>query len=500
MNKFKFAGMPRIEIPKQPNEITVELIKQYLPSLLKEHENRNKKADYLISYYEGEQDIQEKARAYSKINKFNYKGVENHAQYIVDYKKGVYAPMEFSYRAGKKEDDLKFFKNYLNDINFWAVENDVKEDMFTTGMAVTFCQIKPEAMQKDFDVDYESPFYYEKVSIQNNFVVYSSVVGMNETRLFAVNISYEDGFDSLGTKTSKKIYTIYTQNYQLRFKEDFSIYPFMIGEKKFDIKPNPTNYKFIPLIERRYNQKGIGAVEKVKDQLDLVNLVVSNSMDNIHDNANNIIVIKNTDLGDDEKQASENLQAMIDGGAIVIKSLPHANGDATVFTLYMQFDHDKINVFYEQRVKNAYAINGVPLPTQQTSSGGDTTGARELGGGYASARKIQGQEIVGMSRDDRTELKQMFGIAKLIPNSKIKEVHPNQIQIKYVINSSDNLLTKTQSVMNLYKAGVPIPHIVAVADLWGDEYTVAKEWMDAVKSFGEGVEPENQKEVNSENL
>lgn len=490
--------MPRIEIPKQPNEITVELIKQYLPSLLKEHSERNTKADYLTKYYEGKQDVQKKEREFTKINKYNYKGVENHAQYIVDYKKGVYAPMEFAYRAGKKEDDLKYFKNYQNDINFLAVENDVKEDMFTTGMAVTFCQIKPEAMEKGFDIDNESPFYYEKVSIQNNFVVYSSVIGMNDTRLFGVNISYEDEFDSLGTKTSKKIYTIYTPDYQLRFKEDYSIYPFVVRNKENEIKPNPTYYKFIPLIERRYNQKGIGAVEKVKDQLDLVNLVISNSMDNIHDNANNIIVIKNTDLGNDEKEASENLQAMIDGGAIVIKSLPHANGDATVFTLYMQFDHDKINIFYEQRVKNAYAINGVPLPTQQTSSGGDTTGARELGGGYASARKIQGQEIVGMSRDDRTTLKQMFGISKLIPNSKIREVHPNQIQIKYVINSSDNLLTKTQSVMNLHNAGVPINHIVAVVDLWGDEYTVAKDWQEAFDKTK--AELEKQKEVTSENL
>lgn len=494
-DKFEFAGMPKIEIPKRPEEITIDLIKQYLPSILAEHSKRVKKAEYLFGYLEGDQDIKNKIRKFEKDGNFNFKGVENHAQYQINIKKGFLAPMEFAYRGGNDNDDLQIFKNYLNDVNFNSVVNDLKEDIYTTGIGITFIQPKPNILDVNNDnKDFESPFYFEKVSILNNFVVYSSLIGLTNVRLFAVNISEENEFDNVGTKIIKKVYTVYTPTYQIRFKDDYTIYPFLLLGGNYDIKPNGTLYKNIPLVEHSINQRRQGLVETVKDIYDVINLIVSNSVDNINDNANNVIVFKNTDVDE------EDIQAMKDAGAIVIKSLPSANGDATVFTLYVQFDHDKINTFYEQRLKRSYDLVGVPLPSQLVSSGGDTTGARELGGGWTSAFYIIAQEILGLMKGDREVLKQMFEIAKLVPESKINNVNPNQIEIKYVINKSDNLLTKTQSAVNLKNANVPIKHIVSAIGLWGDEYTVSKEWQDAIDKIKVAEEKKKNEDTTNTKL
>lgn len=476
LKEFGCAGMPKIEIPKKLEDINEEVIKQYLPQVIREFEKRKKKAEFLQKQFEGFQEILEKERKYEKGDKYNNRSVENHTIFQVNFKKGNLSALEFSYRNAQDKDDLSILKNFQTDVGYKDVEMDKIEDIAVLGMAVTFTQPSKNINSPDYDIDYDSPFTYEKVSPLQNFVVYSSKIGVGkDKRLFAVNISEEEVWKN-GLKEVELIYTVYTNRYQLRFNSEFVSYAF---SDQYPTKlPYPTNYSEIPMEEHSWNQLRRGVIENCLSEFEVINLIVSNSADNIVDNANNIIVINDADLED------EDLKAMFDAGAILLKTVPNAGGGkADAKTLYMQFDHDKINTFYEKRVANAYAINGVPLPISNSSSGGDTGEARSLGGGWQGSYIITKQEIPKLVDGNRLVLKQFFKCAKLVPNSKLNEIHPNDIKIEYVINQTDNIQVKTQSLVYMMNARVPIKHIVPAVQIWSDEASVIKDWQENEEKY-----------------
>lgn len=475
LKQFGYAGIPKIEIPKKIEDINEETIKQYLPQVLGEFESRKKKLKYLQDQFDGFQEIYEKTRKYEGEERFNNKSVENHAIYQVNFKKGYLSALEFSYRNASKKDDLSILTNFMTDIGYRDIETDKIEDIAVLGVGITFTQPNKEINSSDYSADYDSPFNYEKVDTQQNFVVYSSLIGVGkDKRLFAVNISEEETWAN-GSKEVRKIYTVYTHRYQLRFTDTFEFYAF--SDKYPDRLPYPTNYSDIPMVEHSWNQLRRGVIETVLSEFELINLIISNSMDNIVDNANNILVIINNDFEDVD------INEMIKAGAILLSNPPGDTAKSDAKTLYLQFDHDKINTFYEKRIANSYAINGVPLPISNSSSGGDTGEARSLGGGWQSAYIIIRQEIPKLVDGNRLVLKQFFRCAKLVPNSKLNEIHPNDIKIEYVINQTDNIQVKTQSLIYMMNSRVPIKHIVPAVQIWSDEASVIKDWEEAEERY-----------------
>ena len=55
----------------------------------------------------------------------------------------------------------------------------------------------------------------------------------------------------------------------------------------------------------------------------------------------------------------------------------------------------------------------------------------------------------------RELLKRIISICHKTPNCNIDELYESEIEIKYCFNMSDNMLTKTQSYVNLVQTGVP---------------------------------------------
>ena len=130
----------------------------------------------------------------------------------------------------------------------------------------------------------------------------------------------------------------------------------------------------------------------------------------------------------------------------------------------------------EQYLTDIYKLVGVPLATANVTSGGDTGQARLLGAGWTNAYTIIQRDILFMEQGDREVLRKMLVICKANAESKINDINVNQIDIKYSVNLSDNLLEKTQAMQNLYAINVPKTHILKVLNLWGDTKTVAEDW------------------------
>jgi hypothetical protein len=144
-------------------------------------------------------------------------------------------------------------------------------------------------------------------------------------------------------------------------------------------------------------------------------------------------------------------------------------------------NHEKINILLEQILTRCYDIVGVPLASANVTSGGDTGEARLLGGGWTNAYTIIKRDILAMQEADRAILKRFIDIAKLNPANKLNEVSPNQVDIKYNINMTDNLMSKTQGIQNLVDVNMPFEDILRAVPLFGDVKTVASRWAENVE-------------------
>jgi hypothetical protein len=135
---------------------------------------------------------------------------------------------------------------------------------------------------------------------------------------------------------------------------------------------------------------------------------------------------------------------------------------------------------------------GVPLASANVTSGGDTGEARLLGGGWTNAYTIIKRDILAMEQADREVLKRFIDIAKLNPKNKLNEISPNQIEIKYNINMTDNILSKTQSVKYLVEVGMPFEDILRAVPLFGDVKTVSARWTENLMKMREAQNIEKQ--------
>jgi hypothetical protein len=99
-----------------------------------------------------------------------------------------------------------------------------------------------------------------------------------------------------------------------------------------------------------------------------------------------------------------------------------------------------------------------------------------LGGGWTNAYTVTNRDILSFEKADRELLKRMIAICKINPNNPVNEVNANQVEIKYNINMSDNLLVKTQSMQTLYGMHFPLEDILRAVPVVSDIKTVSKRW------------------------
>ena len=120
------------------------------------------------------------------------------------------------------------------------------------------------------------------------------------------------------------------------------------------------------------------------------------------------------------------------------------------------------------------SIVGMPIPTTKTS-GGDTGEARQLGDGWVMADlRADNDELMFKDAEIKT-LELVLKICKTNPNCEIKILEPEECEIKFERNKSDNLLVKTQSLMNLINSGVAEKPAYSAVGLFSDPNAVVEE-------------------------
>jgi hypothetical protein len=118
---------------------------------------------------------------------------------------------------------------------------------------------------------------------------------------------------------------------------------------------------------------------------------------------------------------------------------------------------------------------GVPMEMSNTNSGNTTKQGSEVANGYDNAYNKAIDDINTFITADTELLERIMWICKANPNNKIDNIATSEIEIKYVLNLTDNILTKTQSYSNLIQAGVPHAMALRICRLSNDPEAEGKE-------------------------
>jgi hypothetical protein len=132
-------------------------------------------------------------------------------------------------------------------------------------------------------------------------------------------------------------------------------------------------------------------------------------------------------------------------------------------------------IYYLRKISALHSILSVPEATSNGDLANAETGKGFLTGqGFTSASVRIENEEKSFKRADRQVLKTILKICKNNPNSGIKTLKVSDIDIKFSRDLSDNLLVKTQALLNLTTANIPPEIRNAVIGLFSDPVAVTK--------------------------
>lgn len=325
----------------------------------------------------------------------------------------------------------------------------------------------------------DAPFELSVPDPRRTFVVYSNEI--KRKQLFSGFVSnYEQKIVDNETERvyEWQEYMIYTENYQY-------IYTTKDGGLKLK-ESHPLIIKGHRIIEYPLNSSRIGIIELVMSLLNALNRISSADLDDVEQFVQSLLVFVNQDIDVDT------FKELIDLGAIsVVSSDPAKPADVKVLT--NQISHSETKVVIDELYNSLLTIVGIPKLNDKPS-GGDTGQARLLGEGWTMADERAKQDELSFKQAERQMLKTALKICQYKLKGKkdsMKNLKISDIDIKFTRNKSDNLLVKTQGLMNMKTAQVDPETAFVTSGLFSDPNSVVAK---SKSYFGEDFWKEGSKE------
>lgn len=459
----KFRGRKKITIPVSKEKFYAnpsKYIKYYLGKCISLNNQNQKDYKILNDYYCGVQDILKKTRL-NGDNENNNILIANHLFRQVEFKKGfmVGNPITYSLAVSDKStEDLTLLQRYFKDCDKSSKDIDKYESLYIAGMASQF--IMPRTT--DYDKKNEAPFELFNLEIGNAFKVYSSDTGKEPLFDVVISEQVDDKF------VTKKIYNVYfvipnmNDGYCVR----------MTYNDKWETEGDPVKepFKFLPVIEYSLNKNRLGIVELVLAIQDGINMILSNQIDDIVEFVNSYLVFENQDLGDDWEGEVKKFRK---NRAILIKT-KNPQVPAKLSLLKQAMQNGEINTAVNLFIDMMYDIVACPKTSGGVTSGGDTGQARILGNGWESAQNQAQVDISYVLQYERELLRKILYVCKEV--NTLEQIFVSDIDIKYSINMSNNILTKAQALRLLYDMHIPYEDALNVTGVTNDSHGLAEKW------------------------
>jgi len=426
------------------------------------HQINKTETIYLQNYLYGDQDIKNKKK-YTRTD-INNKGVENWAWAFQDWKKAFLLgkPIQYAPLDDKANEEITTLNNYVIYEDKDQLDQDIYEDIFTVGRGFRYVNASP------INEDDEAPIELLNLDVKNTEVVYSSSIN-HEQLLAFVQVSKKYIIQEVDPNTGKPAnveknyneYNVYTKN-RLYIVDD------KLGERQMRITSSkPIIHNCHIVTEYYFNRKRMSYLEICKDIFDDINDVENFDKDDIESFVNAIMVFTNAEV--DKKS----MDAIKEYGAVSIKSTDQKK--ASVELLQSRLKSLDTQIYYLRKLGALHSILSVPQATSNGELSNAETGKGFLTGqGFTSASVRVENEEKSFKKCDRNALKVILKICKSLDNSGIRDLLVSKIDIKFSRDLSDNLLTKTQALINLATAQIPPEIRNAVVGLFSDPVSVTK--------------------------
>lgn len=453
-------GRRVIKIPLSEATLNENTIKEWLPHVMRLHAQNASDYRHLNDVYRGKGHIWEKERPFDDKN--NTIANENHAYYMVNFKKGQMYGNGVKYSCtddSASTDDIYFLNRYVKE-QYKSTKNiEMAENVYIAGNAYQL--ILPRVKSALLDLQKASPFELINLKNETAMLVYSS--NFTAEPLFGAIIT------TIDSPSQDKI------SYEMMIYDKYWCYTFgcdtlcpVYADVRF-IKKQRHYIGMVPMVEYYANTARLGVVEIVETLLDAANDISSYSVDNIVDYVNSILAIYNMSIDKDTKRQVEDTRSIV-----LITTDPSRPADAKY--LVNALDHGDVNTKYEALIKTAYSITGVPMPTTQSTSSGDTGEARSLGGGWEAANVIADSEEICFELGERKCLEIALQICHSNPSCPVNELYACDIDINFNRKRNYNMLVKTQSLQTLIGMNMPKEIALNIVGLTGNDHEVALAW------------------------
>lgn len=440
-----------------------------MPEILAIHNHNVAEIEYLDNFYKGIQPILEKTKTVRP--EINNKILVNHAYEIVEFKKSyVFGdPVQYVQKGEKGTNTtnpaISLLNKFMESEDKSSKDKELAEWWYKIGTGYRWADIdNPE------DED-EAPFEISTPDPKKTGVVYST--GITEEQLFSFYIQNFTGM--ITTQDTQQIgeyqeYTIYLEDKVMVLTTQYGGLKLKPLNKKvlgiFNKKlpnPYPLLIKGHRIIEYPLNKNRIGLIELVISQLNAINRITSNELDDIEQFVQSLLVYINQQID------IETHKKLIKLGAMQVFTQEHGK-PADVKLLSQKLSHSETKTYKDGMYNDVLTIVGIPRLNDKPS-GGDTGQARLLGEGWTMADERAKQDELSFKKPERQFLKLILNICneKLRGKSdNLKGLKLSDIDIKFTRNKSDNILVKTQALMNLMNAQCPPDIAFSVIGLFND--------------------------------
>lgn len=437
-------GIPQIKIPIRPSELSIERVEQYLDVVFREFEKNAIAIRKDYDMYCLDHAILGKVRAHNDTEINNIVLIPD-LKAKVDWKTGyVFGnPIKYAQNKTSDTDDINYLNKYVRSACQRAVDKEVGTWAYATGVGYYFIEPRSD----DFNIEVDAPYVLYAVDADTCTKVYSSFIG-NQALFDFIFTTYEE-VKADGTKETVKVIDIYLKGalYSYEWRVGYPDWKRVRTETRALNKP-------LPLVEKRFNPDGIGIVAMGESMQYAIDHLVSNGLDNIEDIVNQIIVYKNCNLGENADERADNHRDGMRNGCLVLNSASK-EFPADVDTLKTELSLKEVRELYSIVNEKFHSALGIPMAMSSTNSGGTTKSGSEVANGYDNAYNRALDDINTFIKADTELLQKIMWICQNTPDNKIDNLSPSDIEIKYSLNLTDNILTKTQSYVNLVQTGVP---------------------------------------------
>ena len=444
------------------------------------HEANKNASLYLKAYLYGDQDIYRDKKKHTR-DELNNKTVEDWAYAIVDFKKTYLLgkPIQYVQLNDAGEEEISKLNQFVRYENKKAKDMALYEDVITCGRGFRYNNIDANP-----DED-EAPFEIINCPVENTEIVYSS--GLGHEQLFSYIVTDMEDVVKVTDKKGKEVdtvvqyeeYTVYLRDMQLVFNNKE-------GELKAIGEPKQLIWGEHIITEYYLNEKKISIIEIGKDLFNDINYLESLDKDDMEQFVNAIMVFTNAEV------SQADLEDIKELGAVCISSTDQKK--ASIDLLQGRLNATDTQTYYNRLLTALHQILGVPIASDSgTVTSGDTGKAKLTGQGFTSSGiRAEGDETMfGMC--DLKSLKVLLKICRDTEGSGISKLKVSQVDVRFQRDMSDNLLVKTQGLMNLYSCDIPRKFANSIVNLFGDPSAVTKE-QEAL--FGPQVSQLNAKKEN----